>query len=178
MDCSQISKILSENTPDSISSENMETVLSHIENCPDCAEQFALFMENITIEDNLLSEDFEKNVMLSINEEEKQLENDNKICTLWSILSVSFGTVSAIILGRLEILSFLRTQPILNNFSDYFLKATNAYYTALSYTESISSSFISTLNMYIENLKYASLLACFILVIAQFLLYKREHLKA
>ncbi|MBR1736589.1 MAG: hypothetical protein IJ736_06180 [Firmicutes bacterium] len=178
MDCSQINKILSENTPDTISSEDMEIILSHIENCSDCADLFALFMEDITIGDDLICDDFEKNVMQIINEEAQQLENDNKICILWSMLSVSFGTLAAIMLGRLEILSFLRTQPFLNNFSDYFLKVTNIYYNTIYYIESMSSSFISTLNMYIENLKYASLLACFILVIAQFLLYKRENLEA
>ncbi len=187
MDCNKANKLMMDYMDLTITEEDEFLLKNHLKNCDECRESFELYtqiLEEFTIDANNIikaPEDLEINIMEKIENIQPRYikEKVNKNIIAYVSLGMTSLFISIFILISLNkdiLLISSEKMPILYK---YYLFVQNIFNISID-TISISSIMegISSIFPYIlEGIKYTSIFAVVCIIVAQYLLHRRESLK-
>nr|WP_317358082.1 zf-HC2 domain-containing protein [uncultured Tyzzerella sp.] len=187
MDCNKANKLMMAYMDFNISEEDNFLLEKHLEDCEECKESFQLYteiLEEFSLDaDNIIEapEDFEIKIMEKIEYIEptyiREKSKKNMVAYVFlGMTSLVFSLFLIISLNKDVFLSNPEKLPVLNTYYNFFNNIFNVSFESISLQNILNS--ISTILPYIlEGLKYTSIVVVFCMILAQYLLYRRESLK-
>lgn len=173
---------------DSIITEQEATELrSHIEECEICKEDFIMYnhiLEEFSNIDNIIEapDDFELQVMAKIDKLEPiyidcETKSESLLCALWGSFSVFAGIGTILIINKEAITNFIMKNPNFSAYADMLIPVENYVEQFKVSLASIFTSLIESTSGYITSLKYVSLIAFILLMVAQYIIYKKDKVE-
>lgn len=187
MDCNKANKLMMDYMDLNISEEDEFSLRNHLKECEECRESFELYtqiLDEFSLDANNIieaPEDFEANIMEKIEYVEPRYikEKDNKNIIAYVSLGMTSLFISMFILASLNkdvLLNNSEKMPILYKYYLFFENIFNISIDNISLSAIWKS--ITTIFPYVlEGLKYTSILGLIFIIVAQYLLYRRESLK-
>ena len=187
MDCNKANKLMMNYMDFDISEENNFLLEKHLEECEECRESFELYtqiLDEFSLDaDNIIEapQDFEISVMEKIEHIEpryiKEKTKKNMVVYVFlGMTSLVFSLFLIISLNKDVLLANPEKSPILYSYYKFFDNIFNMSLDTLNIS-SILQLIESILPYILEGLKYTSIITIICIVIAQFLLHRRESLK-
>ncbi|WP_317367036.1 zf-HC2 domain-containing protein [uncultured Tyzzerella sp.] len=187
MDCNKVNKLMMDYMDSNISEEDNFLLQKHLEQCDECRESFELYtqiLDEFSLDADYIieaPEDFEINIMKQIEHIEpryiKEKTKKNMVAYVFlGMTSLMFSLFLIVSLNKEVFLSKPEQYPIICRYYKFFENIFNISIDTLNITDMIS--LLNTILPYIiEGLKYTSIITIICIIIAHFLLRRRESLK-
>ena len=186
MDCNKANKLMMDYMDFNISEEDNFLLEKHLEECEECRESFELYtqiLDEFSLDADIIEapEDFEINIMEKIEHIEpdyiKEKSKKNMVTYVFlGMTSLMFSLFLIVSLNKDVFLANPEKSPLLYTYYNFFDNIFNISLERFNISV-IWQGISSALPYVIEGLKYTSIIVIVCMIVAQYLLHRRESLK-
>ena len=184
MECDSADLLLMKYMDNTLNESETERLNAHLETCESCRKSFVVYdeiMRNFTEQTVYAPDNFEALVMDKIRAlpaEHKSLASaDNLLCVVWGIFSVLFGLGFLAVINKDAIILALSDNPSFAAYADMLETVSRLADRAINSLTSAAGTFFTALSGYIASSRYILMLIIAVLVLVQYVVYRKNKVE-
>ena len=182
MDCENANLLLMKYMDSALSETEADLLAKHLDSCDKCQEDFNVYdemMGGFPIETTIAPDNFESLVMAKIRElpEPKYANSDSMLCVVWGVFSVLFGLGFLAVINREAIIQSISANPALSGYADILISVSNFVERFVYAFTNAADSFFVAASGYIASSRYLLMLIVAVLVMVQYVIYKKNKVE-
>ena len=186
MECEGAELLLMKYMDNTLAETETDPLNAHLESCGKCRGDFMIYDEilrELSHQTVYAPDNFEALVMdvirkLPSDSKKFMSSADNLLCVVWGIFSVLFGLGFLAVMNRESIIGYLSDNPSLKAYADFLIPVSRFADAAAASLMSAADTLVTDVSAYISSSRYILMLIVGVLIMVQYVIYKKNKAEA